>query len=80
MKQHLAAGADVDVKGGFAGGAPLHYAAANGHKGIVELLNTKGADVNAKDGDGKTPLEVAIERGKTDTAELLCKHGGKTRT
>ncbi|MBT7541374.1 MAG: ankyrin repeat domain-containing protein, partial [Gammaproteobacteria bacterium] len=29
VKQHLAAGTDVNVKGGFADGTPLHYAAAN---------------------------------------------------
>ncbi len=49
VKQHLAAGTDVNVKGGFADGTPLHYAAANGHKEIAELLIAKGADVNAKD-------------------------------
>jgi ankyrin repeat protein len=38
VKQHLAAGTDVDVKGGFADGTSLHYAAANGHKEIAELL------------------------------------------
>jgi ankyrin repeat protein len=78
VKQHLAAGTDVDVKGGFADGTSLHYAAANGHKEIAELLITKGADVNAKDEDGGTPLDVAISFRQTETADLIRKHGGKT--
>jgi len=57
VKQHLAAGADVDVKGGFMKGAPLHFAAGNGHKEIAELLIAKGADVNAKDDIDYTPLD-----------------------
>jgi ankyrin repeat protein len=77
VKQHLAAGTDVDVKGGFADGTSLHYAAANGHKEIAELLITKGADVNAKDEDGGTPLDVAISFRQTETADLIRKHGGK---
>ena len=77
LKSQLAAGTDVDVKGGFADGTPLHYAAANGHKEIAELLITKGADVNAKDEDGGTPLDGAISRNQTEIADLLRKHGGK---
>ena len=78
VKQHLAAGTDVNVKGGFADGTPLHYAAANGHKEIAELLIEKGADVKAKDEGGKTPLDVAIQLKRTELADLLRKHGGKT--
>jgi len=35
----------------------------------------KGADVNAKDEEGETPLDWA----DGETADLLRKHGGKTR-
>ena len=78
VKQHLAAGTDVNVKGGFADGTPLHYAAANGHKEIAELLIEKGADVKAKDEGGKTPLDVAIQFKELEITNLLRKHGGKT--
>ena len=78
MKQPLAAGTDVNVKGGFADGTPLHYASANGHKGIVELLIAKGANVNANDEDGETPLDWAILLNQSETANFLRKHGGKT--
>ena len=58
---------------------PLHLAAENGHKEIAELLIKKGANVNAKDKHfRKTSRDWAIERGYTETADLLRKHGGKT--
>ena len=78
VKLHLAAGTDVNVKGGFADGTPLHYAAANGHKEIAELLIEKGADLNAKDEDGGTPLDVAISFNRTEIADLIRVIGGKT--
>ena len=77
VKQHLAAGTDVNSKDKD-GWTPLHEAASEGHKPIVELLITKGADVNAKDDDGETPLVFAITFKRTKTANLLRKHGGKT--
>jgi len=79
VKKNLAAGTDVKVKGGFADGASLHYAAANGHTEIAELLIHKDADVNAKDEDGGTPLDVAIQFKELETADLLRKHGGKAK-
>jgi ankyrin repeat protein len=56
----------------------LHEAAASGHKEIVELLIAEGADVNAKDAIGTTPLDQAIRGKHPETADLLRKHGGKT--
>ena len=77
VKQHLAAGADVNAKTGD-GTTPLHYAAAKGSKEIAELLIAKGADVNAKMDNGDTPLDQAITNHRTEVADLLRKHGGKT--
>ena len=74
VKQHIAAGTDVNAVCDVMGTTPLHNAAFGGHKEVVELLISKGADVNAKDDVGKTPLDTAIG----GTAELLRKHGGKT--
>ena len=64
------------------GMTPLHLAAVNGHKEIVELLIAKGADVNEKIASGsnknKTPLDFAVIKKQNETANLLRKHGGKT--
>ena len=77
VKQHLAAGADVNAKT-KSGLTPLHHAAFYGHMEIAELLIEKGADVKAKDMNGKTPLDEAIKRKHTETADILRKHGAKT--
>ncbi len=45
VKQHLDAGTDLNAKDEW-GTTPLHYAAIEGHKEVVELLIVKGADVN----------------------------------
>ena len=58
VKQHLAAGTDVNAKTGFRW-TPLHYAAREGHKEITDLLLTNGANVNAKNDEGGTPLDWA---------------------
>ncbi|MBT3615082.1 MAG: ankyrin repeat domain-containing protein [Verrucomicrobia bacterium] len=82
VKQHLAAGTDVNVKSEN-GGTPLHRAAFfnRGQKEIVELLLANGADVNAKYVDGTTPLDMATRskhpNASAETADLLRKHGGK---
>ena len=78
VKQHLAAGTDVNAKGPNAGLTPLHRAAYYGLKEIAELLLDKGADVNAKDDGGDTPLDVAMLGNDKETADLIRKHGGKT--
>ena len=61
----------------------LHEAAEWCRKEIAELLIAKGADVNAKNKYGKTPLDkVVVLAGANlryaEATDLLHKHGGKT--
>jgi ankyrin repeat protein len=78
VKQHLAAGKDVNVRRGLLRVTPLHLATEGGHKEVIELLIAKGADVNVKGGRGETPLDFAIKYKRTELADILRKHGGKT--
>ena len=79
VKQHLADGADVNVKDEARGLTPLHFATQNGQKEIVELLIADGADVNAKMNNGMTPLDCSAlippSSNKTEIVDLLRKHG-----
>ena len=49
----------------------LAIAARNGSIGIVRLLLLHGADINIKDGNGKTALQLAHEQGHAEVAEML---------
>ena len=71
VKQHLAAGTDVNAKASR-GWTPLHSVAT---KEIAELLIAKGADVNAKDKIGGTSLHLAAHSGQKEIVELLIANG-----
>jgi cytohesin len=75
VKQHLAAGTDVNARHKSGGLTPLHFAAYYGHEEIVELLITKGANVNAKEEKGWTPLHFAAYYGHEEIVELLITKG-----
>ena len=75
VKQHLAAGKDVNAKD-FAGWTPLHRAAWKGHKVIAELLIAKGANENAKTNKYRwTPLHYAAANDRKEVAEMLIAAG-----
>lgn len=50
-----------------------------GDRQTVRLLVERGADVNAADADGTTPLHWAAEREDVELVALLLRHGGNVR-
>ncbi len=53
---------------------PLHQAAASGNLDLVALLLECGADPAARSFDGKTPFDLAVEKGQQKTADVLRHH------
>jgi ankyrin repeat protein len=56
------------------GSTPLHYAATQGQKDVVEFLLAHKAEVNAKDTIGGTPLYYASKYGQKDVVDFLLAH------
>jgi uncharacterized protein len=75
----VAAGADLEARSTnqeFAPEAsPLHSAVAAGRMDNAEALLAEGADPNAQQHGGFTPLMEAEQRGDFDLAEILIRHG-----
>jgi len=69
--------ANIEAKD-WKGLTALHLAAGSrGCEAIVKLLLKKGADINAKDNNRKTPLLWATEKRHEATRQLLHKHGAR---
>jgi len=58
------------------GETTLHWAAVTGKLGIAERLLSRGAQANAKDVFGITPLRSASLNGDWKMVKLLREHGG----
>lgn len=58
-----------------AGNTPLHIAAVNGSVPLVEMLLSKGADINAVNTQLNTPLHLAIMNGKDEVCKYLIEKG-----
>ncbi|MCK6525072.1 ankyrin repeat domain-containing protein [Myxococcota bacterium] len=65
----LDAGASVNLDG--MGRTPLHLAAANAGAPVIKALLAAGADPDAKDPQGSTPLGVACKLRRTAAVEAL---------
>ncbi|XP_046749548.1 uncharacterized protein LOC124413185 [Diprion similis] len=74
--QLLAAGINInswDSEGSK--NTPLHWAACYGNKDIITCLIDRGADVNAENGCGATPLHEAVNRGEVTICQQLLHSG-----
>ena len=56
----------------------MFAAVYNGHYNIISVLLNNGANVNARDVNGETPLDWAISRNDIKSDLMLRSGGGKT--
>jgi len=67
---------DIDSRDPL-GRTALMLATLGGRSGAATVLLTHGADPNAADGRGTTPLEIARARGHRDIVAALERYGGR---
>ncbi|KAL5006401.1 hypothetical protein ScPMuIL_015207 [Solemya velum] len=68
---------NMNVNEQIQGRCPLHCAADYGQAEVIEYLVSRGADVNAEDKHGITPLLAAVFEGHTDCVRILLAKGAK---
>jgi ankyrin repeat protein len=73
----VAAGAAVDERSDSKRSTPLHMAARRGNREVAEALIDCGADINAQDSAGDTPLQRARNCRNAALAALLLSRGAK---
>jgi ankyrin repeat protein len=69
------AGADVNAAGGAKRCTALHMAARRGNLKVAEALLDRGADLEARDSLGETPLRRAVNCSQPALARLLVSRG-----
>ena len=79
LKAFVHAGADPNFKGPK-GWTALMLASGSDTSSVAMLryLLDLGADINAADEDGRSPLDWALTRGETDMSKFLRANGGRT--
>ena len=73
VKSCIKASDDMKARDSY-GQTALHWAAKYESTEIVHLLLQAGANANAKDDDGETPLQTAEMKGRHANAELLAQN------
>lgn len=75
VRQHIAAGSDLDQRDPVGGGSPLIVAATFGRTDVARALIEAGADVNRTNNEGSTALHTAAFFCRTDIVKVLLKNG-----
>jgi hypothetical protein len=74
VKQHIAAGSDLNIKNEY-GSTPLMVAATFGKTEVALLLIEGGADVNMTNNENSSPLHTAAFFCRTEIVKALLEHG-----
>jgi hypothetical protein len=75
LKQHIAAGTDLNEKDPFGGSSPLISAAVFGKTEEAKLLIEAGADLNFQNNDGSTALHTAAFFCRPEIVKMLLDRG-----
>lgn len=75
VKQHIAAGSNLNEKDPFGGSSPLISASLFGKTDIAKLLIDAGADINFQNNDGSTALLTASFFCRPEIVKLLLDQG-----
>ncbi|MCJ7453956.1 MAG: ankyrin repeat domain-containing protein, partial [Wolbachia endosymbiont of Homalodisca vitripennis] len=76
VKELINQGANINAQEkGIYGKKPIHIAAENNNKNIIEFLLSRGVSVNDTERVGNTPLHYAAWGGRLEAAEFLVNKG-----
>ncbi len=75
LKQHIAAGSNLNEKDPIGGSSPLISACLFGKPAMAKVLIDAGADINFQNNDGSTPVLTAAFFCRPDIVQLLLKKG-----
>jgi uncharacterized protein len=75
LKQHIAAGTDLNTKDPFGGSSPLITATVFGKTAMAKVLIEAGADLNFQNNDGSTALHTAAFFCRPEIVQMLLDKG-----
>ena len=75
LKQHIAAGSNLNEKDPFGGSSPLITAAVFGKTEMAKILIDAGADINFQNNDGSTALHTAAFFCRPEIVKMLLEKG-----
>lgn len=75
VRQHIAAGSEINVKDPFGGSSPLISAAVFGKTEIAKALIDAGADINLQNNEGSTALHTAAFFCRPEIVKMLLAKG-----
>ena len=75
VRQHIAAGSDLNVRRADSGSTPLITGATFGQTETASLLIEAGADLNIRNNDGSTALHTAVFLCRTEIVKALLEKG-----